>query len=94
METRSTFFNDVGISLNESIKTMFVNLLIFENEQIIECLAQLMTNCFQISPKVDVRADMGFTTLKVSGERGDSSQSMRGAGPIAWGLRFGLIQNI
>ena len=70
METRSTFFNDVGISLNESIKTMFVNLLIFENEQIIECLAQFITNCVQISPKVDARADMGFTTLKVSGEGG------------------------
>ena len=47
-ETRNKFFSEVGISHNDCTKTMFVNLITSENEQLIQRLAQLVTNCFEI----------------------------------------------
>ena len=44
-ETRNKFLSEVGISHNDCTKTMFVNLLTSENEQLIQRLAQFITNC-------------------------------------------------
>ena len=47
-ETRNKFLSEVGISHNDCSKTMFINLLTSENEQLIQRLAQFITNCFEI----------------------------------------------
>ena len=46
-ETRNKL-SEVGISHNDCTKTMFVNLLTSENEQLIQRLTQFITNCFEI----------------------------------------------
>ena len=47
-ETGNKVLSEVGISCNDCTKTMFVNLLISNNEQLIQRLAQLITYCFEI----------------------------------------------
>ena len=47
-ETRNKFLSEVGILHNDCTKTMFVNLLTSKNEQLIQRLAQFITNCFEI----------------------------------------------
>ena len=48
METRNKFLSEVGILHNDCTKTMCVNLLTSKNEQLIQTLAQFITNCFEI----------------------------------------------
>ena len=47
-ETRNKFLTEMGLSHNDCTKTMFVNLLTSENEQLIQRLVQFITNCFEI----------------------------------------------
>ena len=65
-ETRNKFLSEVRLSYNDCTKTMFVTLLTSENEQLIQRLAQFITNCFEIRSVVEaqIRAEMGFTTFK------------------------------
>ena len=46
-ETRNKFLSEVGLSHNDCTETMFVILLSSENEQLIQRLAQFITNCFE-----------------------------------------------
>ena len=47
-ETKNKFLTEVGISRNHWAKTMFVNLLVSKIQQLIQRLAQFITNCFEI----------------------------------------------
>ena len=47
-EARNKFLSEVGLSHNDCTKTMLVKLLTSENEQLIQRLAQFITNCFEI----------------------------------------------
>ena len=51
-DTRNKFLSEMGLSHNDRTKTTFVNLLTFENEQLIQRLAQFITNCFEIGSVV------------------------------------------
>ena len=55
METRNKFLNEVGILRNECPKTVFVNLPTSKNKQLIQSLAQFITNCFVIRSVVSGR---------------------------------------
>ena len=50
-ENRNKFLSEMGLSHNDCTKT-FVNLLTSENEQLIQRLAQFITNCFEIESVV------------------------------------------
>ena len=47
-ETRNKLFSEVGISRYDCTKTMFVNLLTCKNEQLMQSLAQFITNYVEI----------------------------------------------